>query len=255
VRVLRRYGWAHSLEFSPDIVERYRRTPIRWPFIVHAAEGTDEQTYAEVQRLDEMGILSPRTMLVHAVAAGVPELEVIRKRGASVAWCPSSNLFTLGRTLPAGALRSRVLVALGTDSAITAEGDMIDEMRVARTSAGLTAEEIYPSVTTNAAKALRLAEGQGAIRERGVADLVAVKDRGQTPAEALNDLHPELVLVGGRVMSASERFAGLAGRDLHPIGIEGRGRWLIRAPIPRLRAATVAALGPEIRLAGRRVCF
>ncbi len=43
VRVVRRYGWAHSLEFSPDIAERYRRTPIRWPFIVHAAEGTGER--------------------------------------------------------------------------------------------------------------------------------------------------------------------------------------------------------------------
>jgi adenine deaminase len=108
-------------------------------------------------------------------------------------------------------------IALGTDSAITAEGDMIDEMRVARTSAGLTAEEIYPSVTTNAAKALRLTEGQGVIRERGIADLVAVKDKGQTPAEALHDLHPELVLVGGRVVLASERFAELAGADFHPI--------------------------------------
>ena len=102
---------------------------------------------------------------MHAVAAGSQELEAIRKRGASVAWCPSSNLFTLGRTLSADALRSGVRIALGTDSAMTAEGDMIDEMRVARTSGGLTAEEIYPSVTTNAAQALRLTDGQGAIRE------------------------------------------------------------------------------------------
>ena len=30
-------------------------------------------------------------------------------------------------------------------------------------------------------------------------------------------------------MLASERFAELAGSDFHPIGIEGRGRWLVRA--------------------------
>ena len=43
---------------------------------------------------------------------------------------------------------------------------MIDELCVARTSAGFSAEEIYPLVTTNAAKALRLTGGLGAIRER-----------------------------------------------------------------------------------------
>ncbi len=45
---------------------------------------------------------------------------------------------------------------------------------------------------------LRLNAGQGTIRERGVADLVAVADTGQTPAEALADLKPELVLLAER---------------------------------------------------------
>lgn len=230
VRVVRRYGWAHSLEFSPDIAESYRRTPIRWPFIVHAAEGTGERERAEVRRLEEMGVLSRRTLLVHAVGAGSRELEAICKRGSSIVWCPSSNLFTLGRTLSMDALRSGVSIALGTDSALTADGDLIDEMRVARTATGLTAETIYAFVTTNPAKALRLTEGQGAIRERGMADLVVVRDKGQTPAEALHDLRPELILVGGRVMLASERFAERVNgdfhpieADFHPIGIEGAG--------------------------------
>jgi cytosine/adenosine deaminase-related metal-dependent hydrolase len=254
VRVVRRYGWAHSLEFSPDLADRCRRTPVGWPFIVHAAEGTADSERAEVMRLDEMGVLSGRTILVHAVAAGSAELETIRARGTSIVWCPSSNLFMLGRTLSAEARRSGALIALGTDSAMTAEGDLIDEMRVAQAAGGSTAEEIYALVTTNAAKALHLTEGQGTIRERGVADLVVVKDEGQTAAEAVNDLHPELVLIGGRIMLASERFAGLTGSGFHPVGLEGRGRYLARAPIPRLRAAARDALGSEIRLAGKRLC-
>jgi len=254
VRVVRRYGWAHSLAFSPDVADRRRRTPVRWPFIVHAAEGTDETARAEVGRLDEMGLLNRRTMLVHAVAAGLPELETISMRGAAIAWCPSSNLFTLGRTLSPETLRGGLHIALGTDSSMTAEGDLIDEIRVARAAGELSAPEIYPLVTTNPARALRLNEGQGLIRERGVADLVVVKDEGQTPADALSELRPELVIVGGRVMLASERFASLTDGDFHPLAIEGRGRWLVRAKIPRLRAAAEEALGPEIRLAGRRVC-
>jgi cytosine/adenosine deaminase-related metal-dependent hydrolase len=193
-------------------------------------------------------------MLIHAAAAGLPELDTIYKRASSIAWCPSSNLFTLGRTLTADAFRSGVLMALGTDSAMTGQGDLIDEIRVAQETAKLTAEEVYGLVTTNPAKALRLNEGQGTIRQRGVADLIAVKDEGQTPAEALLKLRPELVIVGGRIMLASERFAELANGSFHSIEIEGRGRWLVRANLPRLRASAIAALGPEIRLAGRRIC-
>ena len=29
IRVVKRFGWAHSLEFSPDLAQRFRRTPRR----------------------------------------------------------------------------------------------------------------------------------------------------------------------------------------------------------------------------------
>src|SRR5262249_45699600 len=61
VRVVKRFGWAHSLDFSPGLVDCYRQTPRRWPFIVHAAEGTDQQASDEICRLDRAGILGPRT--------------------------------------------------------------------------------------------------------------------------------------------------------------------------------------------------
>lgn len=258
VRVVRRFGWAHSLNFSADLADRFRRTPVRWPFIIHAAEGTDAQALAEVSLLDECGVLTRRTVLVHAVGTGISEREIIFKRGSSIIWCPSSNLFTLGRTLLPAALNSGVPIALGTDSALTAEGDMIDEMRVAQNAYALTAQEIYPLVTANAARVLRLTGGQGTIRERGTADLIAVKDTGQTPAGALSSLQPELVMAGGRIMLASERFALQASKRFHRLGfhrlnMEGRGVYLLRADIPRLCASAAAALGSEIRLAGKRV--
>jgi cytosine/adenosine deaminase-related metal-dependent hydrolase len=256
VRVLERYGWAHSLAFSADVGERYRETPALWPFFIHAAEGTDAGARAEIQRLEAMGVLGCRTVLVHALGATARQLETIRSRAACIAWCPSSNLFTMGRTLSPGILRSGVTIALGTDSALTAAGDLLDEMRIARKAGKLSANEIYPLVTTNAARAMRLSAGQGRLAERGVADLIAVKDRGQTPAEALTDLHPELIMIGGRIMLRSEDFSSTidAGAGLHRISVEGRGRWLVRAPIPRLYAAAAAVTGPEIRLAGKRVC-
>jgi hypothetical protein len=104
-----------------------------------------------------------------------------------------------------------------------------------------------------------LTGGEGTIREGGVADLVVVRDTGQTPAQALMDLRPELVFVRGRIMlfaqalSARPPFSRLRG--FHRIQLEGRGSWLIRADVPRLYAAASKAIGSEIRLAGRRVCI
>jgi cytosine/adenosine deaminase-related metal-dependent hydrolase len=263
VRVLSRYGWAHSLDFSPDIGGIRKRTPAQWPFIVHAAEGTDEHAHAEIPRLKELGVLDRRTVLVHAVGIKNRELETILQCGSSIVWCPSSNLFTLGRTLTADTVRSKVPIALATDSALTGEGDLIDEMRCARMTAALTAGELYQLVTANAVSILRLNAGQGTIREGGVADLVAVADTGQTPAEALVNLRPELVMVRGRVMLASNRFAadacprfkGLEPMHLEPIHIEGRGTFMIRANVPRLHAAASLAIGSEVRLAGKRICI
>jgi cytosine/adenosine deaminase-related metal-dependent hydrolase len=190
---------------------------------------------------------------VHAVAAGLPELDLIRKRAAHIIWCPGSNLFTLGKTLSRDVIRSGVPISLATDSGITANGDLIDEIRIAQETTALNANEIYELVTTNPARALRLSKGHGTIRRGGVADLVAVKDHGQTPAGALMKLDPQLVLIGGRIMLSSDRFAELTGTDFRPIDVEGRGRRLVRADIPRLYSSAAVALGPEIRLAGRLI--
>jgi cytosine/adenosine deaminase-related metal-dependent hydrolase len=248
VRVVKRYGWAHSLAFSADIKSCVDRTPRKWPFVIHAAEGTDDAARDEIRRLREAGILDRRTVLVHAVGAGAAELEMIRERGASIVWCPSSNLFTLGRTLRHAAVRYGLRIALGTDSALTAAGDIIDEMR----ATGLSAEEVYPLVTTQAAAVLRLSAGEGTISAGGVADLIAVRDTGQTPARSIMESPPELVMVRGRIMLLSDGFAG--HRGFHRIQLEGRASRRIRADIPRLIASAARAIGPEVRLAGRRVC-
>jgi hypothetical protein len=250
VRVIRQYGWAHSLHFSPDIAARFRDTPPDWPFIVHAAEGTDGCAQREVSKLDELGVLMERTVLVHAIGATVEQRDLIVERGVSIVWCPTSNLFTMGATVPKEVVCATRRLALGTDSALTAEGDMIDEIRAAR-ERGLEPPEIYPMVTTRAAGILRLRDGEGEIREGGVADLIAVKDTGQTPAEALLDLRPEFVMIGGRVMLLSSELGPREG--LHPIEVEDRGKCLIRANVPQLYATAAGILTDPVRLAGKRI--
>ena len=104
VRVIRKFGWAHSLHFSPDLAERFRSTPPTWPFIIHAAEGKDASAFSEVERLDAMGVLDRRTVLVHAIALKPSDIEILQARNCSIVWCPVFQPFHLWTDLdPAGA--------------------------------------------------------------------------------------------------------------------------------------------------------
>ena len=258
VRVIRKFGWAHSLHFSPDLAERFRSTPPTRPFIVHAAEGRDTSSFSEVERLDAMGVLDGRTVLVHAVALTPADVEILQARKCSIVWCPSSNFFIYGRSLTLRALASSVPIALGTDSALTADGDMVDEIRAARSIPQVSMERIFEMVTTRAASILRLPAASGEIQEHGPADLVAVADHGQNPSDALNNLIPDLIMIGGRIRLLSRRLS--MRRDLqrhiagmHRISVQPSGEWFVDVNVSLLHKATAAVLGPVFRLAGRCV--
>ena len=261
VRVVKRFGWAHSLQFSPDLASRFHQTAPRWPFILHLGEATDGDGKREIFRLDEMGALNHRTVLVHAVALDGRGLRLAQKRGASLIWCPSSNLFLLGRTLGREVLQSAMTVALGTDSALSGKGDLLDELRLARRLGGLSNRDLYRMVTEQAARLLRLENGEGTLSKGGVADLVVVQDHGESPAAALfrlGRLGVEMVMVGGQVKlvspSLSRQLPPLLRRRFCRLVIQQRRHALVDADVPKLYRQARRALGREIRLAGKRVC-
>ena len=257
VRVVKRFGWAHSLKFSPDLVTRFRGTPEDWPFIVHAAEGTDSVARDEIQRLEALGILTDRTILVHAIGANDSDAQILAARGTSVVWCPSSNLSLYRSTLSKALRRSGIKVALGTDSAMTSHTNLIDEITCALQAGETSLEELYEMVTIQSAAILRLYDGEGSIAAGGVADLVVVRDRGQTPAEALISLHPELVLVGGEFRLVSTGFAprlrGTSSVPQHGVALNDTAQWFTDIDLPQLHQETARVLGANYQLAGKQV--
>ena len=255
VRVVRRYGWAHSLHFSPDWPARFRRASRRHPFIIHLAEGTDERSRRELYELDAAAALASYTVLVHAVALQSEDLDVLRCRKASLIWCPTSNLFTLGCTMCPSILLSELPIALGTDSALTADGDLIDELRMA--AERVDSARLYRMVTSGAARILRLESGAGHIRNGGMADLLLVRDRGQTAAEALVNLRPEAVFLNGKVRMLSDgvadRFRTLDTAGYERLNVEGRGYFRMPFEISKLISTVEQTLGARFTLAGKAV--
>jgi cytosine/adenosine deaminase-related metal-dependent hydrolase len=197
-----------------DVRARYRTTPSRAPFIIHAGEGCDEAAAREVGRLDEIGCLGANTVLVHGVTITPHEWARMLTKGASLVWCPASNDFLFGRTVPVRQLldvseRGHAHVCLGSDSRVTGARDLLDELRAASALATLTPRELLRMVTTAPADVLRLSDG-GRLIPGARADLIVVPATCQDAAEALlrtsrRDL--TLVTIGGRPMVGAPSFA------------------------------------------------
>jgi cytosine/adenosine deaminase-related metal-dependent hydrolase len=182
--VHREFGWAHSPD-DPDWIERYAQTPEAWPFIMHCAEGLDSISRGEIAKIGSAGKLNDRMVLVHAVGAMQQDWLNMHAAGTWVVWCPTSNLHIPGRTLEREVLLSYPRIALGSDSPISAAGDLLDELQAARNLLDIPAELLYRMVTTRASQLLRLKAGEGELSVGGAADLLMVRDAGLSPCESL----------------------------------------------------------------------
>jgi cytosine/adenosine deaminase-related metal-dependent hydrolase len=259
VRVLRNFGWAHSMTMDHELVTKGKNSEPDQPFIVHLAEGIDLQSAEEIFQLAREQALNDRTVIVHGLGLDARGIRLLRSSNAALIWCPTSNVFLFGRTHDRQTIESLPRVALGSDSPLTAQGDLLDEIRFAHETAGMPAEELYALVTTRSAQVLRLRGGEGSLRVGALADLVGVRDKGLSPAKTLASLtwrDVELVIVGGCVQLASTavfaRLPRLVTTGLRPLEIEGEVRWL-RAPLERLFRETQSHLPGGIHLGGKRV--
>jgi hypothetical protein len=260
VRVVRDFGWGHSVALGGDLRSAHSATPEGVAFIVHACEGVDEQARDELFKLDRWGLLDANMVLVHGLAVDAEGAELIRARGTSLILCPSSNEFLFGKVPDAAVFGAIDNVALGSDSPLTCEGDLLDEVRFAMRHCGISPQSAYRMVTEAPAAMLGLSNAEGSIEMSGVGDLIAVRDTNQEAADGLRKMSMadvEFVMIAGRVQLASEAVLGKIPPPetlgLEPLWIDGTVRWL-RAPVKELLRKAEAVLGAgEVRLGGKPV--
>jgi hypothetical protein len=242
-----------------EAVQKKKQSQTGLPFVIHLGEGIDKRSEDEIGELQRHGALDEDTVIVHGLGLDETGRALLRESGAGLIWCPSSNVFLFGRTLPARVIESMSRVALGSDSPLTAVGDLLDELRFARDVSALDLDALYHLVTRQAADMFRLREEQGSLRPGGMADIIAVRDVGKSPSETLTNLSycdVELVLIGARVHLASDeifqRLPESARAGLQLLVVEETLRW-VRAPLERLFLKTEPHLPEGISLGGKRV--
>ncbi len=185
VRVVTKFGYSHSLHIDGDAVSAsHRQTPRDWPWLIHAAEGLDHAAQAELETLDRLGCLSANSVFIHGVAFCRASADRVIHAGAGLVWCPSSNQFLFNTTADVRAFDDADRLALGSDSRLSGEGDLLDELKSAHATRQLSAEGLARTVTTGAASLLRVPSA-GRLAQGAPADLTIVRPLAPCPFDSL----------------------------------------------------------------------
>ncbi|MBX7059260.1 MAG: amidohydrolase family protein [Leptospirales bacterium] len=195
VELLADYGISHSicsydLRWGDGPRREYERAEkLDLAYITHIAEGFDPESRQSLARLDEMGALGERSVLVHGLALSESDLDRIAERKASLVWCPAANLHIYGKTAPVErALQRGINVVLGSDAAMYGSQNLLQDVHAAsgyfqsQLGQDLDPAQLLAMVTVNAARAFRLKD-RGQLRSGARADLVVL--RGKRPQDAL----------------------------------------------------------------------
>jgi cytosine/adenosine deaminase-related metal-dependent hydrolase len=228
VRVQERYEFASSAaSATPEALRRtYRTTDRRIPWIVHAAEGTDERAGADLDRLAAANVLRQNTVIIHGIALPAARLRDVAAAEACVVWSPEANQRVYGATADVRALRAAgVRVGLGGESPVCGGRDALSNLAAARREAVIGEAELLALATRAAAEVARLPAG--AVEPGAAADLVAVESIDALLSGARTAI--ALVLVAGE-----PRY----GEDALMSQVDPRSaRWSVDGAVRRLGGA------------------
>jgi len=190
-----------------------------------------------LQRLADLGLLSPSFMAVHMTQLSEDDIQGYAQTGGHIVHCPESNMKLASGFCPVAAcLQAGINVALGTDGAASNnDQDMLAEMRVAALLAkgvsgdasAVSAAQALQMATLNGAKALGLDSAIGSLLPGKQADMVAI-DLSEVETQPVFNPLAQVVYAASRHQVSDVWVAGkrlLNRRQLTTLDLEElRGR-------------------------------
>lgn len=178
---------------SPDTLLRAKRLCDKHglPMTMHISETQDEQRMVAerygktpVELTDSLGLLDERMIAAHCIYISDNDMDIMLKRGVSVAHNPSSNMKISSGIAPIAKIRERgIRCTIATDGACSNNDlDMWEEMRNASflqkvstmDPLVLPAYDILRMATTDGAAAIGYDGELGVISEGALADVIVI---------------------------------------------------------------------------------
>jgi cytosine/adenosine deaminase-related metal-dependent hydrolase len=232
----------HSLQLEPGLHEDPKRAsaPGDPPLCMHLAEGVDEVAQKEVPAAARLGLLGPGVLAVHLLGVDSEGVRLLAEAGVGFVWCPSSALHLYHAAAPAELFTGGLDVLLGTDSLLSAEGTLLEELAVAQRLGLASDAQLERAVGETPARRFGLATPT--LEPGAPADVIALR----APLLCARPADVALVLVGGvprygdAAMETLFRRAGVATETITVGGVPK----LVAAPLGRV-ARQVLELSPE----------
>lgn len=196
------------------------------PLHLHLSQTAGERRRVEksfkmspVRLAKKLGILGDKTLAVHMISADKKDLGIFRESGATIGFCPSSQIIYEELAPLADFLQNDIPIALGTDCAACNDGgDIFAELRLAallikdRVGRSFDPKKLWSMVGANPAAVLGLQRKIGRIQSSYAADLVFLENSV--------DVEPSQERLANIVYSYSAR---------HVQHVMVQGKWLVFA--------------------------
>ncbi len=255
-RALDRLSRKHDLPFYAHMLE----TKLQRVFGAERLGGRSLVRYTH-----DLGLLSERMNVIHAIWVDDSDLDLLAKSGATIAHNPVSNLRLGSGIMPFRRMRDRgIPICLGVDEAIAGDAiDMWDVMKTTGLIHNITdpnfdnwpkAREILECATAGGARAMGLGSAGGEIAQGELADLILL-DLDVMAFTPLNDLQRQLVycetgssvdtvIVGGDIVVDAGNTTRV---DRSAILAEARALFAAKAPALAKAAAAMERYRPAYR--------
>lgn len=184
----------------------------------HLSENKDELAWVRELFGDEsytavyekLGLLSPRTILAHAIHLSEDEIKLLQAHDCRIAHCPDSNFYLKSGEFPLSRLKDAGLkIALGSDVGAGTTLSMphhAQMMNFRQSHSSVSPEEAFYSLTLGSATSLDLQQETGSLELGKSADLILLNSPDHSPIDEQS--LSRLVFYGSEYTVAETIIAG-----------------------------------------------
>ncbi|MDF3821657.1 amidohydrolase family protein [Leptospira sp. 96542] len=248
IKLIEEYSLSHSigtynLNWGEGPALEYRMAEhANLPFVTHLGEGLDEDSKQSLKKLEKLNALGPHSVLVHCLPFGQKEVELIKEKGASVVWCPTSNLHIFGKTTNIKLfLDMGVNVCLGTDFSPSGATNLLEEIKFAKSvyeeayGESLSELTLLQMITENPRKAFRMGN-PNSILPGQVADFIVIRNENHSDDLQISNLKQkdiDLIVIDGFPIYGSANYQSIfsdLNLETENLVVEGESKIVVGSP-------------------------